>query len=270
MLSTGSTNTIYNTTHTPVLVCYLITRKPEIPLEQFEKKWNNIGIKVQKCLTELGAFYCEHWKTIKYSLPAGIERGITKKTSTDIMQILHYKSLEHLQNKRKTNEYKQALKMLYCDVYKDEIICQPRYGATFGNVEDASYIIVFPIKRHKQLTLEYMQRYWCLMHGPLVIQGIGAPKNNLKLNNQFMYASRPNVLQYQQWHSINDSYSWDGFAMLWFKRYNKLIHPPQDTKIIKFVNDCLSLDENRFVDMTQSEFFLATCFHRGGAINSKL
>ena len=80
----------------------------------------------------------------------------------------------------------------------------------------------------------------------------------------FVAASSPNILQYQQWHSVGGDKEqggesgggWDGAAVLWFAEVAQG-QPRPDAAVSKFVADTLLRDEGRFIDLPRSDFFLA-------------
>jgi hypothetical protein len=62
------------------------------------------------------------------------------------------------------------------------------------------------------------------MHGKLVVHGLGAaPEHQLDTPGVFMAAQAPNVLQYQQWHTLEGD-AWFGAAVVWFGASQKEPH----------------------------------------------
>ena len=199
-----------------------------------------------------GCSKVECWYTIVRKLGPRVKRRMPAESTFDGVEVLHF--AEEAAARRCLREAAE-LPLWLASV--DSVVVSPRFGRTWGLVSQLSEsIVVFPLKRRREHSREWMQQYWQLMHGPTVVDGMGTARSGLA----FVSAANPHIQSYQQWHALGQDSEWDGVAVLRFGAPPPpLLGPSADAEaaLRDHVNDVLLRDEERFIDLPSSEFFVA-------------
>ena len=147
-----------HTAQQPVMVMRLLKRREDVSPSAFTQ-----ALRAAVPLSALAAFRVERWQTTHRELGSRVERGMPKSSPFDAVEVAHYRDTQQLSSNRDLDLDKLGTRAV---AHIEALVVQAHYSGTWGDTSQARRIVVFPLKRRPEVTREWMQRYWRLVHGP--------------------------------------------------------------------------------------------------------